>query len=131
MTKITTQSGEWLFVEVPEGAHDFSIAKNILGNEFSLKYRSYVHAGKTKVTYGPHSKTKIEFHSSTDTITGPQAAEIVESTIAGTHAAFGIPEDIFLDYYFGGFRETTAAKSLLSLLRKHSLTGRYAILRKL
>lgn len=110
MKTINTNGKELLFVPVPEDANEITLTE--------LGRLDYMTNGGMDYTMLPSGNYR--FISATDTITGYQAHEIVEKS--------SLSEALYKDYEEKKIGYAVNIYSFDSMLRKHSITGRHAIL---
>jgi len=116
MTPFSTVNGDFIAVEVPEGAHHFET--DIISQVSNLNYFfNEYERDDSGIDYIKLPKADYTFICTSDTITEQQAAEIVEATLAGRK---------WKDYN-GNVLHKTALDSFRSLLASLSITQRVAI----
>ena len=110
MKTITTNNRTLLFVEVPETAHHFSIEQG---------YLTWLNVSDSEDVLAQLPSGNYRFIATTDMITEEQADKIIERS--------KFNKQLYRNYQFEGV-ESFAIDGFTSLLRKHSIAGRHAII---
>ena len=125
MLTITTQHGSFLFVDVPEGAANFTLYMNV------LYYQIAPHLGVNDPMYSysfNHDSNNYKFLCASDTATEQQAAEIVDRSPfdKNKYVLHDSNPNILVSRACD-----SALRAFASLLAHHKITGRQAILKQL
>ena len=124
MTTITLNNREFVFVPVPDGATSIKYFSSYGGafNPPAIVFK--IEGDKEKYIILPEDKykfTRYRIVTTTTTIAKPIAKSIVEAKYGEFYVDYTNP-DGFFGCPFASFE---------SLLEKHSLTGRYAVIEKI